>query len=79
MVVVMTMPQKRRQPEFNFSSINSYTFRTTFFIQPHEFVVENAGDLIEMEESKNREEEYKKSTETSGSFMYYFLYQGRKY
>ena len=43
-----------------------------------DFIVEYAGDLVELSEAKSREEIYKKDT-SYGCYMYFFNHKGRSY
>ena len=43
-----------------------------------EFVVEYAGELIDIRTAKDREDKYSMDT-SKGSFMYYFKYKGKQY
>ncbi len=43
-----------------------------------EFVVEYAGDLIDVSEAKQRESDYSMDVST-GCYMYYFKYKGKQY
>ena len=43
-----------------------------------DFVVEYAGDLIDLKEAKKRDEDYAKDP-SKGCYMYYFNFQNRKY
>lgn len=43
-----------------------------------DFIVEYAGDLVELSEAKSREEIYKKDT-SYGCYMYFFNHKGKSY
>ena len=51
---------------------------TTRHFSKGEFVVEYAGELIDMCEAKEREKSYAQDQNT-GCYMYYFKYQNTQY
>ena len=62
---------------FHYCAFNSF-FQAVRDFSKGEFVVEYAGDLIDVGTAKDLEAKYSMDT-SKGSYMYYFKHKGKQY